>query len=218
MKVFSDRYAAGRELAAKLSAFSNRKDVLVLALPRGGVPVAYEVAKALRVQFDILVVRKLGLPRQPELAIGAIASGGARVLNDRVVRGLGIAPEVIERVADEEARELRRRERAYRGDRPPIDVQGKTVILVDDGMATGTTMRVAVDALRQLDPEHVVVAVPTGAHEACEALTTEADEVVCLDIPSPYVAVGRWFDDFSQTTDAEVRELLEPENNPHSVA
>ncbi len=206
---FRDRTDAGRQLAAKLHAFADRADVLVLALPRGGVPVAFEVSQALRAPLDVFLVRKLGLPGQPELAMGAIATGGVRVVNDEVVDRLDIPAEVIDAVAQEELRELARRERDYRGERPAPDVRGKTVILVDDGLATGSTMRAAVAALRHQAPARIVVAVPVGAAETCADLQTEADEVVCARMPEPFFAVGLWYEDFAQTTDAEVRELLE---------
>jgi predicted phosphoribosyltransferase len=207
-KRFSDRREAGRLLAAKLAAYANRPDVVVLALPRGGVPVAFEVAQALNAPLDVFVVRKLGVPGYEELAMGAVATGGLRVLNDQIVQDLRIPDYVIDRVAAEEGEELTRRERAYRGGRPPLDVRGRTVILVDDGLATGATMRAAVMALRQHRPAHIVVAVPTASPETCEELKTEVDEVVCAITPEPFHAVGYWYEDFTQTTDQEVRELL----------
>jgi putative phosphoribosyl transferase len=203
-----DRSEAGRILADKLSSYANRPDVLVLALPRGGVPVAYEVAQALRAPLDVFLVRKLGLPGQEELAMGAIASGGTRVLNEEVVSKLNVPDEVIDTVAAEEQQELSRRERDYREGRPPPDVHGRTVILVDDGLATGSTMRAAVAALQQQRPARIVVAVPVGAAETCAELQHEADEVVCAQTPQPFYAVGAWYDIFSQTTDEEVRDLL----------
>jgi putative phosphoribosyl transferase len=205
---FRDRADAGRRLASELVAYRDRPDVLVLALPRGGVPVGYEVARALGVPLDVFVVRKLGVPDQPELAMGAIASGGVRVLNPEIVRGLRIPDSVIDAVAGREEQELARRERAYRGDRPPLDVRGRTVILIDDGLATGATMRAAALALRQRGPARIVVAVPTAAEETCRALRGEVDEVVCGETPEPFVAVGHWYDDFSQTSDDDVRALL----------
>jgi erythromycin esterase-like protein/adenine/guanine phosphoribosyltransferase-like PRPP-binding protein len=207
-KRFRDRREAGRLLAAKLTAYANRPDVVVLALPRGGVPVAYEVAQALNAPLDVFIVRKLGVPGYEELAMGAIASGGARVLNDPIVRDLRIPDYVIDRVAAEEGEELARRERAYRGGRPPLDVRGRTVILVDDGLATGATMRAAVKALRQREPARIIVAVPTASPDTCEELRAEVDEVVCAITPQPFYAVGYWYEDFTQTTDQEVRELL----------
>ena len=205
---FRDRGEAGRALAAQLTAYADRPDVLVLALPRGGVPVAYEVARALGAPLDVFVVRKLGVPGYEELAMGAVATGGVRVLNDDIVTGLRIPGYLIEAVAAQEQAELKRRERAYRGGRPPPDVRGRTVILVDDGLATGATMRAAVKALRQQQPARIVVAVPVAAAETCAALQAEADEVVCAITPEPFHAVGRWYEDFSQTTDEEVRDLL----------
>jgi predicted phosphoribosyltransferase len=183
--------------------------VLVLALPRGGVPVGYEVARALHVPMDVFIVRKLGVPGHEELAMGAVASGGVRVLNDQVVSGLGIPDYVIDAVAGWEQQELERRERLYRGQRPPPDVRGKTVILVDDGLATGSTMLAAVRALRKLGPARIVVAVPVASPDTCELLKSEVDEVVCAVTPDPFYAVGLWYQNFSQTTDEEVRELLE---------
>src|SRR3981081_2076149 len=184
--LFRDRREAGRLLAAKLAAYANRADVIVLALPRGGVPVAYEVAPALAVRLCGLVVRKLGVPGYEELAMGAVATGGLRVLNDQIVRDLRIPDYVIDRVAAEEGEELARRERAYRGGRPPLDVHGRTVILVDDGLATGATMRAAVKALRQREPARIIVAVPTASPETCEELRAEVDEVVCATTPEPF--------------------------------
>jgi len=207
--LFRNRVEAGRQLAAKLMAYADRPDVLVLALPRGGVPVAYEVARALDAPLDVFLVRKLGLPGQEELAMGAIATGGVRVLNEDVVRALDLPDEVIDEVTAREQQELKRRERMYRGDRPPPDVRGRTVILVDDGLATGSTMRAAVAALRQMQPACIIVAVPVGAPETCAELQDEADEVVCARAPEPFYAVGVWYGDFSQTTDEEVRDLLE---------
>jgi len=206
--MFRDRTDAGEALAERLSRYANRDDVVVLALPRGGVPVAFEVASALGAPLDVFVVRKLGVPWHPELAMGAIASGGIRVLNDEVIRALGISGDVIEEVAEEEGRELERRDAAYRDGRPRPDIHGKTVILVDDGLATGSTMRAAVKAVQRLGPAWVVVAVPVGAVDTCHALRCEADEVVCVETPEPFYGVGSWYDDFSQTTDEEVRDLL----------
>jgi predicted phosphoribosyltransferase len=205
---FRDRREAGRQLARHLAAYANRPDVLVLALPRGGVPVAYEVARALNAPLDVFLVRKLGLPGHEELAMGAVASGGVRVLNRDVVEALRLPPEIIDAVANRELQELERREREYRGDRPWPDVRGKTVILVDDGLATGSTMRAAVQALRQQGPDRLVVAVPAGSPETCDEFRDEVDEIVCAITPEPFYAVGLWYEDFSQTTDDEVRELL----------
>lgn len=205
---FRDRRDAGSRLAARLGAYANRPDTLVLALPRGGVPVAYEVARALGAPLDVFLVRKLGIPGHEEVAMGAIASGGVQVLNDEVVRGLRIPDEVIDQVAAREAQELARRERLYRGDRPPPDVRGRTVILVDDGLATGATMLAAVRALQQEQPARIVVAVPAASPETCEALKAEVDDVVCAITPEPFHAVGLWYEHFAQTTDDEVRDLL----------
>jgi erythromycin esterase-like protein/predicted phosphoribosyltransferase len=213
-RTFRDRHEAGRLLAAKLDAYANRPDVIVLALPRGGVPVAYEVARALGAPLDVFLVRKLGVPGHEELAMGAVATGGVRVLNDQVVRALRIPEYVIDAVVAREEQELRRRERLYRGGRPPPDVRGRTVILVDDGLATGATMHAAVKALRQLQPARIVVAVPTAAPEVCEALRAEVDEVICAITPAPFHAVGLWYEDFSQTTDEEVRDLLARRQHP----
>lgn len=207
---FRDRTEAGQLLAQKLiAAYANHPDVLVLALPRGGAPVAFEVAKALNAPLDVFLVRKLGLPGQEELAMGAIASSGVRVLNEEVVQGLRIPRSVIDAVAARELQELARREQAYRGSHPPPDVHGRTIILVDDGLATGSTMRAAVRALRQQQPARIVIAVPAAAPEAFSGLGAEVDEIVCLITPQPFFAVGLWYEDFSQTTDEEVRELLE---------
>ena len=206
--IFRDRTDAGRKLAARLKEYAGRTDVLVLALPRGGVPVAYEVAKELGAPLDVFLVRKLGVPGQEELAMGAIASGGVRVLNEDVVSYLGIPGEVIDIVAADERTELERRERAYRNGRPPPDVNGRVVILIDDGLATGSTMRAAAAALRAQKPARIVVAVPVAAPETCEQFKSEVDEVICAATPEPFRGVGLWYRDFSQTTDEEVRELL----------
>jgi predicted phosphoribosyltransferase len=205
---FRDRTEAGRLLAGKLTAYANRPDVLVLALPRGGVPVAYEVSRALGAPLDVFLVRKLGVPGYEELAMGAVATGGVRVLNEQVVGGLRIPEHVIEAVAASEQQELARRERLYRGERPPPDVRGRTVILVDDGLATGATMHAAIKALRGQQPARIVVAVPTGSPETCEQLKEEVDDVICAITPEPFHAVGLWYQEFSQTTDEEVRDLL----------
>jgi putative phosphoribosyl transferase len=207
--LFRDRTEAGRLLAAELTAYAERSDVLVLALPRGGVPVAFEVAQALHAPLDVFSVRKLGVPGQEELAMGALATGGVRVLNQDVVRTLRIPEETIAAVAAAEHKELRRQERAFRGDRPPLDVHDRTVILVDDGLATGSTMRAAIAALRQQGPRRIVVAVPVGAPDTCADFGREADEAICARTPEPFYSVGLWYDDFSQTTDKEVRALLE---------
>ena len=206
--LFRDRAEAGKRLAAQLTEYADRPGVLVLALPRGGVPVAFEVAEALGAPLDIILVRKLGVPGHDELAMGAIASGGVRVLNEEVVKHLRIRGEVIDAVAADEQRELERRERAYRGDRPAPDVRGKTVILVDDGLATGSTMRAAAAALRQQQPARIVVAVPVAAPQTCDEYRMGVDEIICAVTPEPFQAVGLWYKDFSQTTDEEVHDLL----------
>jgi predicted phosphoribosyltransferase len=205
---FRDRADAGRRLAAELGRYAGRDDVLVLALPRGGVPVAFEVAGALGAPLDVFLVRKLGVPGHEELAMGAIASGGVEVLNRDVVDPLRIPRPVIDHVAARELEELQRRERAYRSGRPPLDVRRRTVILVDDGLATGATMRAAAAALKRQQPARLVVAVPLAAPETCAAFRGEVDEIVCAFTPEPFHAVGLWYDDFSQTTDDEVRDLL----------
>jgi predicted phosphoribosyltransferase len=205
---FRDRSEAGQRLAEKLTQYTNREDVIVLALPRGGVPIGYEIARALHVPLDVFVVRKLGLPGHEELAMGALASGGVRVLNDEVVHMYGLTPRDIDRVAAVEQAELERRERQYRGDREFPDLHGKTVILVDDGLATGSTMRVAVEALRLEGPSRIVVGVPVAARETCDAFRHVADEIVCVATPEPFYAVGLWYENFDQTTDDEVEELL----------
>ena len=206
--LFRDRSDAGRVLAGKLARYADQPNVLVLALPRGGVPVGYEVARALHAPLDVFLVRKLGVPGREELAMGAIASGGVRVLNEDVIRALNVSDDMIETAAAAEQQELARRERAYRDDLPPIDVRGRTVILVDDGLATGSTMRAAIAALRRQHPKRIVAAVPVGAQEICEEFRSEADEIVCSCTPEPFYAVGLWYNDFSQTTDDEVRDLL----------
>ncbi|MGC1888432.1 MAG: phosphoribosyltransferase family protein, partial [Stellaceae bacterium] len=213
---FRNRNEAGRLLAKRLAADANRPDVLVLALPRGGVPVGYEVARALGAPLDVFVVRKLGVPGHEELAMGAVATGGVRVLNDQIVQGLRIPEYVIDAVAARERQELGRRERLYRGGRPPPEVHGRTVILVDDGLATGATMRAAIMALRKLQPARIVVAIPTASPETCEELKAEVDEVVCAIKPEPFLAVGHWYEDFSQTTDEEVRDLLARRQHPEA--
>lgn len=205
---FRDRQDAGRQLAEALSRYAGQDDVLVLALPRGGVPVGYEVARALRVPLDLMLVRKLGVPGHEELAMGAIASGGVRIVSKDVISTLGIPEREIAAVAAAEEQELGRRERAYRDARPPLAVRGRTVILVDDGLATGATMRAAAAALRAQDVKRLVVAVPVAPPETCEALRAEVDDVVCAREPEPFLAVGVWYEDFTQTTDDEVRELF----------
>jgi putative phosphoribosyl transferase len=205
---FRDRAEAGRLLAEQLREFAGRDDVVVLALPRGGVPAAFEVARALGAPLDVFLVRKLGVPGHEELALGAIATGGIRVLNRDLLQRLGIPARVVESIVAKELREIERRERAYRDDRPAPDVAGRTVILVDDGLATGSTMLAAIHALRQQDPGRIVVAVPVADADVCHGLRAVADEVICLFTPHPMRAVGLWYDDFSQTSDDEVRELL----------
>jgi putative phosphoribosyl transferase len=211
---FRDRRDAGRQLAEKLSAYANRLGVLVLGLPRGGVPVAYEVAKVLNAPLDVFLVRKLGVPGHEELAMGAIASGSVRVLNKNVVQSLRLSDQTIEAVAAAEQRTLVRRERVYRGDRPRLAVRDQTIILVDDGLATGATMRAAVVALRQQQPRRIVVAVPVAAPETCDEFRAEVDDIVCAITPPLFYAVGLWYQDFSQTSDEEVRALLEHAAQP----
>jgi predicted phosphoribosyltransferase len=205
---FRDRREAGALLGARLRRYAGREDVVVLGLPRGGVPVAFEIARALAAPLDVFLVRKLGVPGHEELAFGAIATGGTRVVNRRVIHALAIPAEVVAEIDERERRELERRERAYRGDRPPPVLTGRTVILVDDGLATGSTMWAAVHAARQEDPATVVVAVPVGAPETCAALSRAADEVVCLMAPEPFGAVSAWYEDFAQVGDEEVGRLL----------
>lgn len=207
-QVFRDRSQAGRVLAKALRRYANRPDVWVLGLPRGGIPVAYEVARSLHAPLDVLVVRKLGVPGHEEYAMGAIASGGERVLDDSVVQALGISKAAIESVVRCEQHELERRERLYRGARPLPELRGRCVVLVDDGLATGSTMRVAVKALRSQQPARIVVAVPTAAVETCECMRSVADEVVCARTPRPFHSVGQWYVDFSQTSDTQVHDLL----------
>lgn len=206
--LFQDRRDAGRKLATKLDEYAGRPDVVVLALPRGGVPVAYEIAKALDVPLDLFLVRKLGVPGHEELAMGAIATGGVRVLNPQIIEALYIPESIIDTAAQREQHELERREHAYRGGKPPLDVGGKTVILVDDGLATGATMAAAVTGVRALGAKRVVVAVPTAAPETCQAFEQLVDVTICVETPNPFYGVGMWYVDFSQTTDEEVCELL----------
>lgn len=213
---FADRREAGKELAAALRQYAGRPEVVVLALPRGGVPVAYEVAEALGAPLDIFLVRKLGLPGYPELAMGAIASGGVRVLNPDVVAWYQIPETSIDVVARAEQRELERRELEYRRGRPMTMLRDRTVILVDDGLATGSSMRAAVRAVREHHPKRVTVAVPVGAPSTCEQFADLTDETVCARTPEPFHAVGQWYRDFSQTTDEEVRELLEAHARSHA--
>ncbi|HWE84717.1 MAG TPA: phosphoribosyltransferase [Terracidiphilus sp.] len=206
--LFHDRTHAGQLLADRLVPYAGQPDLLVLALPRGGVPVAFEIARALHAPLDVWVVRKLGAPRQPELAIGAVAPGGVQVLSSRLIAELGIPPDELDHIVARERAELDRRLTAYRSNRPPVDVRGKTVLLVDDGLATGASMRAAVASLRPLDPARIVVAIPVADSAVCTRLTQQADQVVCLYTPPRLDAVGQWYEDFSQTTDEEVRNLL----------
>lgn len=208
-RVFRDRRHAGQVLAGLLQGYANRPDVIVLALPRGGVPVAFEVAQALHAPLDLLIVRKLGVPGHEEYAMGALAGDGVRLINDDVVRGLEISAAEVDAVVRSEQLELERREKLYRGGKAPPDLHGRTAIVIDDGLATGSTMQVAIRALRRRQAGRIVAAVPTGAADTCEALRREADEVVCATTPEPFRAVGLWYDDFSQTDDDEVRALLE---------
>jgi putative phosphoribosyl transferase len=206
--LFCDRADAGRLLARSLAHYGGRADTVVLGLPRGGVPVAFEVAKALAAPLDVFIVRKLGVPGQEELAMGATASGNVRVLNEGLIRDLAISEETIASVAAKEERELQRREQLYRGDRMPLRINGKNVILVDDGLATGSTMWAAVVALRRLGPARIVVAVPVAAGSSCEEFKDEVDEIVCATTPEPFYSVGQWYERFSQTTDEEVQDFL----------
>jgi putative phosphoribosyl transferase len=208
MSLFNDRADAGKKLAKKLSEYANRSDVIILALPRGGVPVAFEVAKELNVKMDVFIVRKLGVPGNEELAMGAIASDNIRVLNEDVIRSFQIPQSVIDEVAVNELRELERRERLYRGNRSKPDISGSTVILIDDGLATGATMRAAAAAVKTKNPAKIVIAVPTAASDTCSAFENEVDKTICVATPEPFYGVGAWYEDFSQTTDKEVCELL----------
>ncbi|OFW24114.1 MAG: phosphoribosyl transferase [Acidobacteria bacterium RIFCSPLOWO2_02_FULL_65_29] len=205
---FNDRIDAGRQLAVRLATYAGRADVVVLALPRGGVPVAYEVAEQLRVPLDVFLVRKLGVPGHQELAMGAISEGGVEVLSEDLIRDLGIPRTLVQQTAVRERLELDRRDQLFRGGRPLVPVRGHLVILIDDGLATGSTMEAAVIALRRLQPSRIVVAVPVGARDTCDRLGRMADEVVCLQRPEPFQAVGLWYQQFAQTTDEEVRQLL----------
>ena len=214
---FFNRSEAGQFLAENLSAYANRDDVVVLALPRGGVPVAAEVAKQLNAPLDVFVVRKLGLPGHPELAMGAIASGGVRVFNGALVNALRIPDEVIDTVSAEELIELQRREKAYRAGRPPLELEGKTVIVVDDGVATGSTMLAAISALRQLNAARIIIAAPVIAASSYRGMQHAADEVAAVMVPEHFCAVGQWYEDFSQTTDDEVGELLGQAARYHPV-
>jgi putative phosphoribosyl transferase len=205
---FKNRIEAGRLLAEELKSYANRTDVLILALPRGGLPVAFEVAQALGAPLDLMLVRKLGVPRQEELAMGAIAAGGTKVLNQDLVKSLNISDAALEAVISKEKRELERREHTYRGDRPVPEVGNRCVILIDDGLATGATMKAAVLALRQQQPAQIIIGVPVAPPDTVEELRKEADEIICLATPEPFYAIGTWYVDFSQTSDEEVRTLL----------
>lgn len=211
--IFKDRTAAGQVLAKQLTAYANQKDVIVLALPRGGVPVAFEVAKALNAPLDVFLVRKLGVPGQEELAMGAIASGDVQVLNHALVQRLNLSEATIAKVVAKEQRELERREQLYRDDRPLPEMAGRTVILVDDGLATGATMWAAVQALQQRHPARLIVAVPISSPETCQEFESEVDEIICAETPRPFNSVGLWYDDFSQVTDHEVHNLLKQAAN-----
>jgi len=207
--IFLNRVDAGRRLARKLGAYARRKDAIVLGIPRGGVPVAFQVSAELGVPLDVFVVRKLGVPSQPELAFGAIATGGVRILDAQIVESLGISDLEIELIAAKERRELDRRERVYRGGRPPLDLKGKTVILVDDGIATGASTRAAIAALRQLNPGSIVLAAPIAPASTCRHLRSEVDDLICLDTPETFFAIGEFYEDFSQVPDEEVTRLLQ---------
>ncbi|MDB6067689.1 MAG: putative phosphoribosyltransferase [Pedosphaera sp.] len=206
---YQDRYEAGEFLADKLRHHAGDPDLLVLALPRGGVPVGYEVAAALEAPLDVFLVRKLGVPGYEELAMGAVASGGVKILNDDVIRQVGIPGNMIDAIVQEKERELGQQEKIFRGERPSVDIKGRTVILVDDGLATGASMRAAVKAVKSKGPKSVIVAVPIGSSDSCQQLQTEVDEVFCAMTPDPFYAVGAWYSDFMQITDEEVRELLD---------
>lgn len=214
---FEDRHDAGVRLAEELRPYAGRSDCIVLALPRGGVPVAYEVARELRLPLDLFLVRKLGVPGREELAMGAIATGGVRVLNHDVIEMLGIDDDAVDSVVAKETVELERRERLFRGDRPYPDLRDRCVILVDDGLATGASMRAAIAGVRGHGPARVVAAVPVGAGETCAAIAGEADEVICAETPESFYGVGAWYEDFAQTTDVEVRELMERARRPDPI-
>ena len=210
---FRDRVEAGQLLGREVARrIGKREDIIVLGLPRGGVPVAFHVAQALDAPLDVFIVRKLGVPGHEELAMGAIASGGVRVLNRDVLSYVPIPQKTIDAVAAREEQELQRRERSYRGARPPLELRGRTVVIVDDGLATGSTMRAAIAAVRKMEPQAIIVAVPVAAPQTCEEFRREVDEMVCLRTPDPFQAVGLWYDDFSQTTDEEVHDLIERAN------
>lgn len=216
--LFRDRAEAGQRLGQKLKAYANRQDVLVLGLPRGGVPVAFEVAMMLNAPLDVLIVRKLGVPGHEELAMGAIASSGVRILNEEIINSLGVSEEAIARTAAQEQLVLECREWAYRGKRPPLSLSDRTVILVDDGLATGATMYAATIAIKQQHPQKIVVAVPVSAPETCNELSVEVDEIICVETPRPFHAVGLWYEKFPQTTDAEVQNLLKRSAERETIA
>ncbi|MGA3293344.1 MAG: phosphoribosyltransferase [Candidatus Acidiferrales bacterium] len=206
--IFEDRVDAGRRLASKLTAYAKRQDVTVLGIPRGGVPVAFEVANALDAPLDVFLSRKLGVPGQEELAFGAVATGGVRVLDQELIEGLGISKQEIEEITGRVRHELERRERVYRGSRAPLKLEGRTVLLVDDGIATGSSMRAAIDALRQMKPARLVVAVPVAPLSTCHRLRSMVDDLVCVDMPEAFYAIGQFYGDFSQVTDEEVTDLI----------
>lgn len=206
--IFGDRVDAGRKLAERLSAYAKRNNVIVLGIPRGGVPVAFEVATALDAPLDVFLSRKLGVPGQEELAFGAVATGGVRVLDQELIEAVGISKQEIEQITNRVRAELERRERVYRGSRPPLQLEGKIVILIDDGIATGSSMRAAIEALRQLKPARIVVAVPVAPFSTCRRLKTEVDELVCVHMPEAFYAIGQFYDDFSQVADEEVTDLI----------
>lgn len=205
---FYNRTEAGKQLADKLNAFKNRQDVLVLALPRGGVPVAFEIATKLNLPLNLCLVRKLGVPHHPELAMGAIASDGVRILNQDIVNWLNISPSVIEQVAQKEEKELQRRDRAYRGNKPYPEIRHQTVILVDDGIATGSTIKAAISAIKSKNPQQIILAVPVVSASACQMLGSEVEQIICLEMPRNLRSISLWYDDFSQTSDQEVCDLL----------
>jgi predicted phosphoribosyltransferase len=217
MPIYENRLQAGRYLATLLEQYANNPDVIVLALPRGGVPVGFEVAKALNVPLDVFIVRKLGVPGHEELAMGAIATGGIIVLNNEVINMLHIPRRIIDAVAAREEQELQRRDHLYRDDRPLPDVKGKIIILVDDGLATGSTMRAAIEALKQEHPARIVVATPVGAPQTCEELGQLVSQVICAQTPEPFYGVGYWYQNFEQTSDQEVHDLLAQARHPQPV-
>lgn len=212
--VFQDRVDAGRRLASVLGAYANRGDVIVLGIPRGGVPVAFEVAKALHAPLDIFLSRKLGVPGQEELAFGAVATGGVRVLEREIIEAVGIPEQDIEQITERVKKELERRERVYRGGRPPLQFEGRTVLLVDDGIATGSSMRAAIHALRQMKPARIVIAVPVAPLTTCNRLKAEVDEFICVHMPESFYAIGQFYTDFSQVADEEVTDLLHRATQP----